>query len=232
MPATPARRPCGGLHDEAADAVVLPDRDGVAVRGDSDLWMRGAILVGRRQLDRRLPAPADRTYRALHGDDIPTLEALPDRNRVALRINGDLRAACAVAGGGKVHGRPPAPILGTRRALHDVLVAVVTSPDRDRVALRINGDPRVLIERARRGDVDRGLPRPAGHADRGLHDDVEADLAVPHRDRVTLCVEQPPAGTTDHRSRPRRRSGWTTTTPRRPARAQAGQAPNPRARHR
>jgi len=186
----PAGRPRGTLYDEAARAGVLPDHDGVAVCVDSDLRTEGAVVVRSRQLDRRLPAPAHRTHSALHGDHVPALEALPDRNRAALRINGHLRDERAVAGGGETDGHLPAAARRTYRALHYGVVGVVAAgPDRDRVALRIDGDLRVACVLAGSREIDRRLPGPARRPHRALHDDVVAVVLFPDHDSVTPRID-------------------------------------------
>jgi len=154
----PSRRAHRALHDAVREVRARPDRDRVALRINNDPWGAWAQALGSYEgdVDGRLPGPASRTHRALHGDrGAAGVDLIPDRNRVALRIDSDVRDLSGRSGGGDVHSRQPDPARGPCRTLHRVLHdagnRVEPRPDRDGVALRINSDLRPAGERGLAG---------------------------------------------------------------------------------
>ena len=115
-----------------------PDRDRVALAVDRDLGVV-AVLAGHREVHDRPEGAGARDRSRL---DLPVgpVEALPDRDRVAVGVACDLRAEGVLPGGREVEDRPEGAAARDRSRLDPPTVPVEALPDRDRVALGVAGD--------------------------------------------------------------------------------------------
>ena len=149
-PGEPAR----ALHDEPGAVVAGPDGEGISRRVDGHLRFFG-VLAGHREVERPLPAAAGRLRRRLD-DEVEPVEARPDRDRVAGRVDRQLGFLCGLARGREVDRPLPGAARRPRRRLDDVLGAVVAPPD-----ARSRCRPRRCRRRVprRRGRPPRGSPR-------------------------------------------------------------------------
>src|SRR5207244_3797649 len=97
----------GALDDEVS-AVIGANPDGcrVALRVDRDLRLERA-LAGDREVDGRLPHATRGWADGALDDGVGAVGAVPDRDRIALRVDRDLRPGRVLAGDRQVDGRLP-----------------------------------------------------------------------------------------------------------------------------